>query len=202
VLLGSVAFWIILFLFATPSVPGWATRFWLPTLFSENLSISMEQAGPLATILIAGASFIGVIFGGILSDKWVLKNLRGRIYTSAIGLSLMVPALLLLGFGDNLLMIIGGGLCFGIGYGMFDANNMPILCQFFGSKYRATAYGIMNMTGVFLGAAITQVLGNSVEAGSLGRDFAMLSGVVVFALVLMISFLYPKTVDMNENLKN
>lgn len=33
-------------------------------------------------------------------------------------------------------MIIGGGLCFGIGYGIFDANNMPILCQFISPRYR------------------------------------------------------------------
>ena len=26
---------------------------------------------------------------------------------------------------------------FGIGYGMFDANNMPILCQIISAKYRA-----------------------------------------------------------------
>ena len=127
-LAGNISFWIILLYFATPSLPGWATKNWLPTLFSENLSIDMTEAGPLSTIVIAVSSFIGVIAGGILSDRWIQRNLRGRIYTGAIGLSLMIPSLLLLGFGHSLTMIIGGGLCFGIAYGMFDANNMPILC--------------------------------------------------------------------------
>ena len=95
------------------------------------------------------------------------QYLRGRIYTGAIGLSLMIPSLLLLGFGHSLTMIIGGGLCFGIGYGMFDANNMSILCQFILSRYRATAYGLMNMTGVFAGAMITNFLGRSTDAGNL-----------------------------------
>jgi hypothetical protein len=45
--------------------------------------------------MIAASSFVGVIFGGILSDKWVQKNIRGRIYTSAIGLGLTIPSLLL-----------------------------------------------------------------------------------------------------------
>jgi ACS family D-galactonate transporter-like MFS transporter len=68
-----------------------------------------------------------------------------------------------------------GAMLFGIGFGMFDANNMPILCQFVSARYRATAYGIMNMCGVFAGATITSLLGESMDAGHLGRDFALLA---------------------------
>jgi len=75
---------------------------------------------------------------------------------------------------------------------MFDANNMPILCQFVSSKYRATAYGIMNMVGVFAGAFITDLLGRSSDAGNLGKDFAMLAGIVLIALIVQVSFLRPK----------
>ncbi|MCI7782280.1 MAG: MFS transporter, partial [Parabacteroides sp.] len=192
VIFNTFAFWIILLYFTTPSLPGWATKNWLPTLFSENLSLDMAQAGPLSTITIAFASFCGVIIGGVLSDKWVQRNVRGRVYTGAIGLALTIPALLLLGFGSNLLMILGGGLCFGLGFGIFDANNMPILCQFISPRYRATAYGLMNMTGVFAGAAITDFLGRSTDAGNLGHDFAMLAGVVLVALVIQLIFLRPK----------
>ena len=145
-LFSNISFWIILFYFAVPSLPGWATKNWLPTLFAQNLHITMSEAGPLSTITIAVSSFIGVISGGILSDRWVQKNIRGRVYTSAIGLGLTIPSLLLLGFGHSLFNVITAGLCFGIGFGMFDANNMPILCQFVSGKYRATAYGLMNMT--------------------------------------------------------
>lgn len=195
----NIAFWIILLYFATPSLPGWATKNWLPTLFAENLSIDMSEAGPLSTFTIAISSFIGVIVGGILSDKWVQKNVRGRVYTGAIGLALTIPSLFLLGFGHTFAMIIGGGLCFGIGYGIFDANNMPILCQFVSPRYRATAYGIMNMTGVFAGATITDILGRSTDAGNLGHDFAMLAGLVLVALIIQVSFLRPKVVNKTDD---
>lgn len=159
-LFGNIAFWIILFYFAAPSLPGWATKNWLPTLYAENLDIPMAEAGPISTITIAVSSFIGVILGGLLSDRWVSKDIRGRIYTGAIGLGLTIPALLLLGLGNGFISIIGAGFLFGVGFGMFDANNMPILCQFVSAKYRATAYGIMNMTGVFAGAVVTSLFGN------------------------------------------
>ena len=193
VLLTNISFWIILFYFAIPSLPGWGIKNWLPTLFANNLKIDMAEAGPLSTITIAASSFLGVIFGGILSDRWVQKNIRGRIYTSAIGLALTIPALLLIGFGHSLFNVIAAAFCFGFGYGMFDANNMPILCQFVSSKYRATAYGLMNMAGVFAGAFITDILGRSTDAGNLGKSFAMLSGIVLIALLIQLSFLRPKT---------
>ena len=200
ILFSNISFWIILFYFAIPSVPGWAIKNWLPTLFAKDLNIPMSQAGPISTIAIAVSSFLGVIFGGILSDRWVQKNIRGRIYTSAIGLALTIPSLLLLGFGHSLFHVVGAALCFGVGWGMFDANNMPILCQFVSSKHRATAYGIMNMAGVFFGAYITDFLGRSTDAGHLGRDFAMLAGIVLVALIVQLSFLRPKVNNYVEGL--
>ena len=189
------AFWVILLYFAIPSLPGWATKNWLPTLFAENLGLPMSQAGPMATITIAFSSFVGVVFGGILSDRWVRKNIKGRIYTGAIGLSLTIPSLLLLGFGHSIFEVVSAGVLFGIGFGMFDANNMPILCQFVSVRQRATAYGVMNMVGVFAGAMITSVLGSWSDDGNLGVGFALLAAVVAVAVVIQLYSLRPQTDD-------
>lgn len=191
VVLSTWAFWVILIYFAVPSLPGWATKNWLPTLFADSLGLEMAQAGPMSTITIAASSFVGVLLGGVMSDKWVLRNIRGRIYTSAIGLGMTIPALVLLGFGHSVVAVVGAGMLFGIGFGMFDANNMPILCQIISAKYRATAYGIMNMVGVFAGAAVTQLLGKWTDGGNLGMGFAVLGGIVIVALVLQLVCLRP-----------
>ncbi|MBN8834349.1 MAG: MFS transporter [Niastella sp. SCN 39-18] len=198
ILVTNISFWVILFYFAIPSLPGWGVKNWLPTLFAENLNIDMATAGPLSTISIAASSFLGVIFGGLLSDRWVQKNLKGRIYTSAIGLALTIPALMFIGFGHSFFAVIASALCFGFGFGMFDANNMPILCQFVSAKYRATAYGLMNMVGVFAGAFITDFLGKSTDAGNLGQSFAMMAGVIVIALIIQLSILRPKANDFDH----
>ena len=192
----NISFWTILVVFATSSLPGWSTKNWLPTLFAESLVIPMSQAGPLSTITIAVSSYFGVLIGGSLSDRWVRKNLRGRIYTSAIGLALMIPALVFIGLGSGLVSAIGAGVCFGVGYGMFDTNNMPILCQFVSSRHRATAYGIMNMTGVFFGALITQVLGRWADQGNLGVGFALMAAALGIALLLQLTVLRPTTDNM------
>lgn len=190
-LFSNFSFWIIILYFAIPSLPGWAIKNWAPTLFSETLGIDMAKAGPMATISISLSSLLGVIVGGILSDKWVQINIRGRVYTGAIGLSLMIPALLLLGFGNSLMYFLGAAFLFGFGFGMFDTNNMPIVCQFVDPSQRATAYGFLNTAGICMGAIITDFLGKSTDEGNLGRDFAMLALVVLAVLILQLVFLRP-----------
>ena len=198
--LSNMAFWAVLFVFTTLSMPGWATKNWLPELLANVISNNwdmpigeaMNFAGPIAVISLAGASFIGAMIGGKLSDNWVQKNVRGRVYTSSIGLALIVPSLIFMGLGNSLISVVLAILCFGIGYGFFDTNNMPILCQFIPSRQRATAYGFINMAGVLGGAAITTLLGNL----SLGFGFALLGGVTVLSLVIQLVALRPKTIDM------
>lgn len=56
VLLTNISFWVILFYFAIPSLPGWGVKNWLPTLFADNLDIDMSTAGPISTITIAASS--------------------------------------------------------------------------------------------------------------------------------------------------
>ena len=192
----NMAFWVILFFFASTSLPGWATKNWLPTLFADSSNTPMSQAGPISTITIALSSFLGILAGGPLSDKWVKRNVKGRVYTSAIGLAMMIPALILLGLGKGMFAAVAAGLFFGIGYGMFDTNNMPILCQFVPSKLRATAYGIMNMIGVMMGAVCTQILGKWAEGGNLGLAFAVLGCIIAVTLVAQITILNPTTDDM------
>lgn len=193
-----VAFWVILFFFASSSIPGWATKNWLPTLFHDNLNMDMNWAGPMATLTIAVSSFIGVMIGGPLSDKWVKKNVKGRIYTSAIGLAMMIPALVLIGLAHNAFLSVLAGLVFGVGYGMFDANNMPILCQFVSSRQRAMAYGFMNSLGVIMGAVTTQLLGGLAKSVGLGMCFAFMGVILVIALALQLIVLRPKYDDKDE----
>ena len=198
-LLGTMSFWIVLFYFTAPSFPGWAVKNWMPTLFSQTLGMDMSIAGPMATITIAGSSLISVILGGIIADRWIKVNLKGRIYTGVVGLGMMVPALLFLGYGTGYLGVIGGAVLFGLGFGMFDANSMPILCQFVSPRHRAAGYGLMNMAGISAGAVVTVFLGKSTDAGSLGPDVAMLAIPVVLAIVLQLTVLKPKFADKTED---
>ena len=199
-LFGNIAFWVILFFFSAPSLPGWVTKNWLPTLFSESLKMDMAQAGPLATMTLALASLVGVLVGGYLSDRWVQKTPKGRIYTSVIGVALLIPGIICIGYGTGLFMAVAGALTFGFGFGMYDVNNMPILCQFVPSRYRATGYGIMNLAGISAGAVITTELGKALDAGHTDMIFVLMIACVALAILLELVVLRPKTENMTDDL--
>ncbi|HXS68448.1 MAG TPA: MFS transporter, partial [Candidatus Polarisedimenticolia bacterium] len=116
-------------------------------------------AGLSATGYIQIASFIGVLLGGVVADFWMRRTGRGRIFTSALGVLLLVPALLGLGFAWSLGAAIVFMILFGLGWGFFDCNNMPILCQIARPEHRATGYGFMNLVSISVGAAATIALG-------------------------------------------
>ena len=190
------AFYIILFFFAAASLPGWAVKNWLPTLASQTLHLDMSKAGPIVTITLAAASLLGVLAGGAVSDRWVARTNRGRIYISCLGLAFTIPSLLLIGLGHSTVGTLAAMFGFGLGLGITDANYMPILCQCVPSSSRATGYGLMNTTGVFAGAWITGLLGKSTDEGHLGTSFAALAAVVGFAVLLQYFFLKPNTREL------
>ena len=153
------AFWILVIYFTLPAIAGWVTKNWLPTFLADTFNLKQGPAGLSATGYIQIASFAGVLLGGVVADWWMRRTNRGRIFTSALGVLLLVPALLGLGLGWSLGAAIGCMILFGIGWGFFDCNNMPILCQIAQPECRATGYGFMNLVSISVGACATVALG-------------------------------------------
>lgn len=153
------AFWILVIYFTLPAIAGWATKNWLPTFLADTFQLKEGPAGLSATGYIQIASFIGVVLGGVVADWWMRQTNRGRIFTSALGVLLLVPALLGLGYAWSLAAAIAFMILFGIGWGFFDCNNMPILCQIARPEHRATGYGFMNLVSISVGACATVALG-------------------------------------------
>jgi MFS family permease len=181
--------------FSLPSLPGWAVKNWLPTLLQDRFGMAQAPSGLWATITNAGAAFGGVILGGWLADRCSQRTVRGRTYISALGLALLVPGMMTIGMAPGFAATIVGALVFGLGFGIFDANNMPILCQVAPARFRATGYGLLNFLGIGSGAFITPWLGKLKDSGvPLAVTFAYCAVPAVLAAVLMF-FLRPKDRD-------
>jgi MFS family permease len=181
------AFWILVIYFTLPAIAGWVTKNWLPTFLSDTFKLKEGPAGLSATGYIQLASFAGVVLGGAVADAWMNRTPRGRIYTSAIGTLLLVPALLGLGFAWSLPAAIGAMIVFGIGWGFFDCNNMPILCQIARPEHRATGYGFMNLVSISVGAGSTVVLGWMRDQGiPFSRAFTISAAVALLSAALIL----------------
>ena len=186
-LLGAAGFGILVVYFTLPAMAGWAVKNWLPTHLADAFNLKQGPAGLSATGYVTLASLAGAVLGGVVADRWMRASIRGRIYTSALGTALCVPALLGLGFAPSLAVAISGMILFGLGFGFFDANNMPILCQLVRPQYRATGYGVMNLVSIGTGAGVTWALGALRDRGiGLGIAFSLCAAMAALGAGLIL----------------
>lgn len=150
-LLTNRNFILLVLYFTLPAIAGWVVRDWMPDILKEKFGLGQGKAGVKAIVYVQVASLIGAVIGGILADRWMRKTNRGRIFTSAIGMALFLPALFSVGNAGTLSIAVVGLIVFGLGWGFFDCNNMPILCQIVRPEWRATGYGIMNLVSISCG---------------------------------------------------
>jgi MFS family permease len=150
-LLGNPNFLLLVLYFTLPAIAGWVVRDWMPDILKEKFHLGQGKAGVSAILFVQIASLIGALIGGTLADRWSRKTPRGRIFTIAIGMALFLPALFSVGNAGTLATAIVGLIIFGLGWGFFDCNNMPILCQIARPEWRATGYGIMNLVSISCG---------------------------------------------------
>jgi MFS family permease len=150
-LLTNLSFILLVLYFTLPALAGWVVRDWMPAILKQQFDIGQGKAGVAATLYWQAAAIVGAVGGGWLADRWMRRHPRGRIFVSALGMSLIVPAIFGMGIAGSLAAAVAFLILFGLGWGFFDGNNMPILCQIVRPELRATGYGIMNLVSISCG---------------------------------------------------
>ena len=173
-LFGTGSYWILLFYNGAIGMSFWVIYSWLPTYLKEHFNLNLGEAGISATGFIQIASFIGVVAGGIIADRWSRKNIRGRLFMPVIGFTIGAPFLFLMASTSVFGIAVVGMIMFGIARGFHDCNLMPIMCQVIDKRYRATGYGFLNFVSTVVG-------GIMVYAGGALKD-ANVSLSVVFQI--------------------
>ncbi len=150
-LLTNGSFILLVLYFTLPALAGWVVRDWMPAILKQQFNIGQGKAGVSATLFWQAAAIVGAFVGGWLADRWMRRGERGRIHVSAIGMVLIVPAMFGVGNAGTLATAVAFLVLFGLGWGFFDCNNMPILCQIVRPELRATGYGLMNLVSISCG---------------------------------------------------
>ena len=191
----SVSGFILLVLYFTlPAMPGWVVKSWMPALLAETFHIGQGKAGVSATLWVTLASLAGVLVGGALSDRWTRRNQRGQIYTSAIGMALCIPALFGIGYATTLAVAVAFLILFGLGWGFFDANNMPILCQIVPPRLRATGYGMMNLVSITVGGFAVKRVGAMRDAGTQPAVIFTICAIAAAIAVVLVLLIKPRPI--------
>ncbi len=150
-LLRNRAFLLLLVFWSLFGFAGWGIMTWMPTFFDEQFPLDQARAGLIVTGFLGAAMIAGKLAGGWWADTWSRTSARARMWVPAIGLMVAGPALLLLTGATwlapavVLLCVIGTGRAFS------DANLMPALCEVCDQRWRATGYGVLNLSSTLCG---------------------------------------------------
>ncbi len=186
-LLGNTSFLLLVLYFTLPALAGWVVRDWMPAILQKQFNISQGRAGVSATLYWQVAALCCALLGGWLADRWMRRTERGRIYVSAIGMACIVPAMFGVGNAGTLAVAVAFLVLFGIGWGFFDCNNMPILCQIVRPELRATGYGVMNLVSISCGGFADWGFGTLQDRGvPLNIIFSIFAGAAVVSVVLVL----------------
>ncbi len=192
-LLGNGNFLLLVLYFTLPAIAGWVVRDWMPDILREKFNLGQGKASAILYVQIA--SLAGAVIGGALADRWMRHTNRGRIFTSAIGMVLFLPALFSVGNAGSLGAAIAGLIVFGFGWGFFDCNNMPILCQIARPRWRATGYGIMNLVSISCGGFGDWLFGALRDRHvQLNVIFGAFAGIALLS-VLVVLLIRPQSSD-------
>ena len=185
------SFILLVLYFTIPALAAWVVRDWMPAILKQQFGIGQGRAGVSATLYWQVAAIIGALIGGWLADRWMRRHERGRIFTSAIGMSLIIPALYGVGNAGTLTVAVMFLMLFGLGWGFFDCNNMPILCQVVRPELRATGYGVMNLVSISSGGFADWGFGMMRDANvPLNAIFSVFAGTAVVSVALVL-FIRP-----------
>lgn len=158
-LFSESSFRILLLYFCTLGMVNWLIYGWLPTFLKEHFHLNLGEAGFSATGYVQVGSFIGVLCGGLLADRWSRSNPKGRLYIVIIGFTLGAPFLFIMSSTSVFFWGIIAMLVYGVSRGFNDANLMPILCQIVDSRYIATGYGFLNFLSTIIGGIMVYIGG-------------------------------------------
>jgi MFS family permease len=197
-LLGNGEFLLLVLYFTLPALAGWVVKDWMPDILKEQFQLGQGKAGVSAVVYVQLASLAGVGVGGWLADWWMKKNIRGRILVSALGMTFFLPALFGVGNAATLGMAIAFLILFGLGWGFFDCNNMPILCQIVRPRLRATGYGIMNLVSISCGGFADWGFGALRDRHvPLNMIFGVFAGVALLSVAIVLQ-IRPRVSDLTD----
>ena len=169
--------------FTAMAVANWLVYTWLPLFLFHRFHLSLSGAGFSATFYLQAASYVGVVAGGVVTDRWAARERRARAWMQMAGLALAAPFLALLGAAGSMAVLIAALIAFGLGRGLFDCNTMPLLRSVTGAERSATGYGILNLAGCLAGGTGAAVAGWMQESMGLATAFEMAAVVLVAGAV-------------------
>ena len=128
-----------------------AYLFWAPTLFAEKYGVEPVEAGAHAMFYHHLVAFAAILFGGWLTDRWVVRFPRFRLALQTLALFGGAVALYAIGERGGFAAAVAMTAVYGLFRGLFEVNTHASVFDVLPVDCRASAVGIMLLLAFFLG---------------------------------------------------
>lgn len=132
---------------------------WMPSLLVEKFGQSLTNAGFSSMFYHHVGAFLGVILGGIITDRLAKLNARNRLLVQSIALLAGAPFIFWMGAAATETGTYTALFLFGIFRGVYDANIFASLFEVVKPAIRSSAAGLMLMCAFLTGAFSPYLLG-------------------------------------------
>lgn len=168
------------------TITGYLT--WMPKYIKETFDLSTASAGFHSMFWTNITAFAGVMIGGPIADRIVIKRKSGanRLWLQVTGILLAAPCVALMGISQNMIIVCIALAGFGLFRGLFECATYPVLYDVISSKYYSLSSAIMILFGFSIGALAPWILGIIGDTMGLSKGFIILAAVWSFASAALI----------------
>lgn len=160
---------------------------WCNTFAHDVLGLNLADSALVGPVMITSAGFVSVLVGGWLADRWAARDRLGRFSVLALGVGLAGLCLLPFPFARSAALVAVLLFATSFGKGLFDGCIYGALHDVMPDRARATATGLMTMTG-FLGAGLSTVALPAIAAHTgFASGFAIMAGLYLAAALALIA---------------
>lgn len=153
------------------SIASFAQAAWLPTLLVRAYALRPGQVGLIYALSSALPSIGGILLGGMIADRWILKDPRILVWILIIANSVSIPTSVVLYLATSLNLALPAAFVGALIGGTALAPTYALVQGLAGSKLRATAAAVYMVCANFIGLCIGPAL-----AGSLSDYLVLLAG--------------------------
>ena len=185
----SYCYWALAITFFCFCLMLWMIYGWLPTFIYEKYGLSMTESGFTATIYLQVTTAVGVLTGGVVADRLVVRVKAARFHLVAAGIVVSSPFAYLTLAVDSLTLLKAASGMFGLLSGMYMANVFAACYDVISERNYGLGTGLLNMIGGLAGGMGIFMAGHWKEAVGIatlmgwGAVAACVAGLLLAAVV-------------------
>ncbi len=142
---------------------GYAAQMWTVTYFVRSFGLTPGQIGPMYSVLTGVPSIAGMLFGGLLVDRWIARDRRAAVWIQLATFGASIPLSLVVLLTHNLTVALTASAVGALIGGAYVGPMYALVQGLAGPKLRATAAAVFMMVVNIVGLSLGPVLAGLVS---------------------------------------